>query len=402
MLDVELSGRVIEHEHGYPRAISECGACRSHAGVCGAGAKQSFAQALVRVGGPRVSALRARNRSPSRTRRRRSAFPSASRARRARLRRTGRRARCSMLAQFAAPLLVLAVAVALAVPFGPWPLLPLGQLAVVIWLLGRPWAVSGLARLAAGPACGGRAARTSLDCVDGRVHGVLRLRRDVAPAPLLLGPQAPFSRRVISLHGSASRGFRTVGARHRRSTARGAAMADPAGHVAAAWCRRPAASGSLPVPIATGELVRAERPPARRPRACRRAPQSEFRGADSVVAERVVGGVPLGADRRCDRARGVVGQPDRLRGRVLPDGPRGAQFASLMHEAAHRLLFANRRANDLVGRWLARLPGLHVNRCVPPRAHGAPPPGVRSRRARHPALRRLPDQHRELPAQAHA
>lgn len=29
-----------------------------------------------------------------------------------------------------------------------------------------------------------------------------------------------------------------------------------------------------------------------------------------------------------------------------------AQFASLMHEAAHRLLLRNRRANDLVGRWL--------------------------------------------------
>ena len=29
-----------------------------------------------------------------------------------------------------------------------------------------------------------------------------------------------------------------------------------------------------------------------------------------------------------------------------------AQFASLMHEAAHRLLFRNKRANDLVGRWL--------------------------------------------------
>ena len=28
-----------------------------------------------------------------------------------------------------------------------------------------------------------------------------------------------------------------------------------------------------------------------------------------------------------------------------------AQFASLMHEAAHRLLFSNKRANDLVGRW---------------------------------------------------
>ncbi len=33
-----------------------------------------------------------------------------------------------------------------------------------------------------------------------------------------------------------------------------------------------------------------------------------------------------------------------------------AQFASLMHEAAHRLLFANKRANDWVGRWLLGLP----------------------------------------------
>jgi len=33
-----------------------------------------------------------------------------------------------------------------------------------------------------------------------------------------------------------------------------------------------------------------------------------------------------------------------------------AQFASLMHESAHRLLFANRRANDLVGRWLLGYP----------------------------------------------
>jgi fatty acid desaturase len=33
-----------------------------------------------------------------------------------------------------------------------------------------------------------------------------------------------------------------------------------------------------------------------------------------------------------------------------------AQFAALMHEAAHRLLFANRRANDLVGRWLVGYP----------------------------------------------
>src|SRR5829696_8415966 len=33
-----------------------------------------------------------------------------------------------------------------------------------------------------------------------------------------------------------------------------------------------------------------------------------------------------------------------------------AQLASLMHEAAHRLLFAHRRANDLVGRWLLGYP----------------------------------------------
>lgn len=33
-----------------------------------------------------------------------------------------------------------------------------------------------------------------------------------------------------------------------------------------------------------------------------------------------------------------------------------AQFASLMHEAAHRLLFANKRANDFVGRWFIGYP----------------------------------------------
>ncbi|MGA1717074.1 MAG: fatty acid desaturase family protein [Ilumatobacteraceae bacterium] len=33
-----------------------------------------------------------------------------------------------------------------------------------------------------------------------------------------------------------------------------------------------------------------------------------------------------------------------------------AQFASLMHEAAHRLLLRNKRANDIVGRWLIGYP----------------------------------------------
>ena len=33
-----------------------------------------------------------------------------------------------------------------------------------------------------------------------------------------------------------------------------------------------------------------------------------------------------------------------------------AQYLSLMHEAAHRLLFANKRANDFTGRWLLGFP----------------------------------------------
>jgi len=41
---------------------------------------------------------------------------------------------------------------------------------------------------------------------------------------------------------------------------------------------------------------------------------------------------------------------------VLLMGRAFAQLASLMHEAAHRLLFANKRANDIVGRWLLGFP----------------------------------------------
>jgi fatty acid desaturase len=41
---------------------------------------------------------------------------------------------------------------------------------------------------------------------------------------------------------------------------------------------------------------------------------------------------------------------------MLMMGRAYAQFASLMHEAAHRLLFANRPINDLVGRWLLGYP----------------------------------------------
>src|SRR5436305_3950800 len=33
-----------------------------------------------------------------------------------------------------------------------------------------------------------------------------------------------------------------------------------------------------------------------------------------------------------------------------------AQVAALMHEAAHRMLFRNRRVNDFVGRWIVGFP----------------------------------------------
>lgn len=41
---------------------------------------------------------------------------------------------------------------------------------------------------------------------------------------------------------------------------------------------------------------------------------------------------------------------------LLLMGRAHAQFASLMHESAHRLLFRNRRMNDVVGRWLIGYP----------------------------------------------
>jgi fatty acid desaturase len=37
-------------------------------------------------------------------------------------------------------------------------------------------------------------------------------------------------------------------------------------------------------------------------------------------------------------------------------GPMHARFAILMHEAAHKLLFTNKRANDFVGKWLIAYP----------------------------------------------
>ena len=69
-------------------------------------------------------------------------------------------------------------------------------------------------------------------------------------------------------------------------------------------------------------------------------------------------------------------------------GPAFARFAILAHEAAHRLLFSNRRANDLVGRWLLAYPAF-VPFDIYRRSHFAHHQRrVRARRARPQPLRR--------------
>ena len=159
----------------------------------------------------------------------------------------------------------------------------------------------------------------------------------------------------------------------------------------AGWCRIPRCC----TPAHATELVRADgrpQPDVPRPAA-----------HDPVVAQRVVGRVGVAAGRRSSSGLAVWwGNPIGYVLAFLLMGRTQAQLAALMHEAAHRLLFANRRAERLRRPVVPRLPDVHVDRRVPARPHGAPPSGVRARRARHPALRRVSDQHRELPPQAGA
>ncbi len=71
-------------------------------------------------------------------------------------------------------------------------------------------------------------------------------------------------------------------------------------------------------------------------------------------------------------------------------GPMYARFAILMHEAAHKLLFTNKRINDFVGTWLIAYPTF-TPISIYRRGHFSHHreefgPG----RSRHPVLRRLP------------
>jgi fatty acid desaturase len=51
-----------------------------------------------------------------------------------------------------------------------------------------------------------------------------------------------------------------------------------------------------------------------------------------------------------------IGNPLAYLAAFILMGPMNARFAILMHEAAHKLLFTNKRANDLVGTWLVAYP----------------------------------------------
>ena len=79
-------------------------------------------------------------------------------------------------------------------------------------------------------------------------------------------------------------------------------------------------------------------------------------------------------------------------------GPLYARFAILMHEAAHKLLFTNKRWNDWIGKWVVAYPSSPRSALPPGRtspttrtssARTSPTwPSTRPTRARRPALRR--------------
>ena len=78
-----------------------------------------------------------------------------------------------------------------------------------------------------------------------------------------------------------------------------------------------------------------------------------------------------------------------------------ARVAILGHEAAHRLLFPNKRVNDFVGKWLLSYPGF-VPFDLYRRSHFAHhKEEFGPERARPQPLQRLPDHAGVVPPQAH-
>ncbi|HEX6419642.1 MAG TPA: fatty acid desaturase, partial [Acidimicrobiales bacterium] len=109
------------------------------------------------------------------------------------------------------------------------------------------------------------------------------------------------------------------------------------------------APGTLPDVLPTDRLTASGKPvPALRADLRRIA---GVRNAGSVLLAWGQGAATIGAAVLLDH-------PAAWLAAFLAMGPVHARFAILAHEAAHRLLFANRVANDLVGRWLLAYPAL--------------------------------------------
>lgn len=105
----------------------------------------------------------------------------------------------------------------------------------------------------------------------------------------------------------------------------------------------------LTAPDPGGSILPNGRPVPELRERLRRIPS--WRNAASVVAlYAATVGILVGAVRLDHPLAWVVA--------FLGMGPVIARFNILMHEAAHRLLFSNRRCNDLVGRWLLGFPVL--------------------------------------------
>ena len=138
------------------------------------------------------------------------------------------------------------------------------------------------------------------------------------------------------------------------------------------------------------DAVHADRPHHRRPagrrpssaRSCAGSRTSATRSPSSAVYAQTIAIVVR---------RGPVRQLVRLDRRVRPHGPRPRAVRGA--DARGRAPAAVPQPQDqrLRRPLAARLPVVHADRRVPARAHGAPPRGVRPRRARHPPLPRLPD-----------
>ena len=104
---------------------------------------------------------------------------------------------------------------------------------------------------------------------------------------------------------------------------------------------------SLPAVTPTERIAASGRPTPAFREELRRIPN--LRNGGAVVGVWLQAAVLVVAAVRIDRGWAWVAA-------FLLMGPTHARFAALMHEAAHRLLFSNRRLNDFAGRWLLGFP----------------------------------------------